>query len=167
MTIDDLKLVLLNNNLTELSEATSKANIAEQDKFGNNILHYYLKHVGSLQYKPADIIRLFKTKGLNLDARQEKGQFGYAPLHLAILYNQAEVFNILLQEKVNPDIQDKNGNTPLSSAVFNYLKDTASHQYFIEVLLKAGANPGLMNNHGVSAKSLAESIGNADVGKFF
>lgn len=38
---------------------------------------------------------------------------------------------------------------------------------FIEHLLKNGANPDIENNNGVSPKSLARTIANYDVRRFF
>ena len=39
--------------------------------------------------------------------------------------------------------------------------------FFIEHLLKNGANPDIENNNGVSPKSLARTIANYDVRRFF
>lgn len=167
MNIEDLKLILLDNNLEKLSDSLNKFDIEEQDKFGNNILHYYLKHANDLNFKPNDIINLFQKKGLDLNSKQEKGKFGYAPIHLAVLNNLKDAFNVLLKKKINQNIQDQNGNTPLYFAVFNYIKDPVSYEYYIKELFKAKANPDLKNNYDVSPKSLANTIANADVRKFF
>lgn len=48
MNIEELKLVLLKNNIEDLKKALSTFTIGEQDKFGNNILHYYLKQAKDL-----------------------------------------------------------------------------------------------------------------------
>lgn len=167
MNIEDLKLILLDNNLERLSDSLDKFDIGEQDKFGNNILHYYLKQANELNYKPNDIIDLFQKRGLELNSKQESGKFGYAPIHLTVLSNLKDSFDALLKKKVNPNIQDQHGNTPLYFAVFNYMKAPVSYEYYIKELLNAAANPDLKNNYDVSPKSLANTITNSDVRKFF
>ncbi len=167
MDIEALKLVLLKNNIEDLKKALSAFTISERDKFGNNILHYYLKHVKDLAYKPADMLNLFLENGININDCQKSGKFGYAPLHLAVILNSKDVFDVLTDKKADPDVADENGNTPLFYAVFNFLKDPAKYEYYIKQLLKAGANPNLNNKHGVSPLNLARQIANADVRKFF
>lgn len=44
--------------------------------------------------------------------------FGYAPIHLAILLNDITLVNLLLQNGANPDLEDVDGNTPLHFAVY-------------------------------------------------
>ena len=61
------------------------------------------------------------------------------------------------------DAVDAHGNTPLGRAVFNSGEDGA----VIAALRKAGADPTLPNASGVSPVSLARTIGNHDVAKFF
>jgi ankyrin repeat protein len=57
------------------------------------------------------------------------------------------------------DVGDRNGNTALFDAVFNYRGDPAT----LRVLLAAGADPERQNAKGVSPRGLADLIGNYDV----
>jgi len=88
---------------------------------------------------------------------------GWSPLHFAAQANSSAVARLLLQAgaKVNP--QESNGNTPLSTAVFASRGDGE----LIELLRSAGADPFLKNNYEVSPVSLARTIANYDVAKFF
>lgn len=43
MTIDELKKVLLEGDWEKFKNCLETYNIDDYDKFGNNILHYYLK----------------------------------------------------------------------------------------------------------------------------
>lgn len=43
MHIDNLKIILLESDLAKLEESLKEYQINECDKFGNSILHYYLK----------------------------------------------------------------------------------------------------------------------------
>jgi len=167
MNIEELKLVLLKNNIEDLKKALSAFTIGEQDKFGNSILHYYMKHVKDLAYIPADILSLFLENGININDRQKSGKFGYAPLHQAVIINSKDVFDVLTDKKADPDVRDENDNTPLFYAVFNYLKDPVNYGHYIRKLLQAGADPNFNNKHGVSPLNLAEQIANSDVRNFF
>jgi len=61
------------------------------------------------------------------------------------------------------DPVDDHGNTPLSNAVF----ESRGDGQVIQMLLAAGADPHRKNSHGVSPASLAHTISNYDVAKFF
>lgn len=59
-------------------------------------------------------------------------------------------------------MQNANGNTPLWEAVMQYKGDG-----FLSNTFENGANPDIENNNGVSPKSLARTIANYDVRRFF
>lgn len=88
---------------------------------------------------------------------------GWSPLHFAAQNNDAETACILLEYGASLSSIDKYGNTPLSRAVFSY----EGGDECISVLLKAGADPDRVNNHGISPRSLAETIANYDTRRFF
>ena len=88
---------------------------------------------------------------------------GFTPLHFAAQSQCAEVVLMLVEKGAEIDKKNSVGNTPLGLAIFNYRGDGE----VIKILLKAGANPNLQNNAGVSPKTLAQRIGNYDVSKFF
>lgn len=58
---------------------------------------------------------------------------------------------------------DEHGNTPLFRAVFA----SQGRGELIALLLGAGADPDMVNQHGTSARELAERIGNFDVKQYF
>jgi ankyrin repeat protein len=88
---------------------------------------------------------------------------GWTALHFAAQNNDAETAKILLKHGAPLESRDLFGNTPLWRAVFSY-RGAAD---CISVLLDAGANPDLANDHGVSPRSLAASISNYDTRTFF
>lgn len=88
---------------------------------------------------------------------------GWTALHFAAQNNDAETADLLLKNGASPENRDHFGNTPLFRAVFSY----RGYDDCISVLLKAGANPDVINNHGVSPRSLAATIANYDTHKFF
>ena len=88
---------------------------------------------------------------------------GRSALHFAAQKNDSELTRILLNAGALHSIRDYNGNTPLSDAVFSYQGAAEC----VSVLLSAGADPDMENDHGVSPRSLALSIGNYDARKFF
>jgi ankyrin repeat protein len=80
-------------------------------------------------------------------------------LHLAAHEGSAEVADLLLASGADVDAVDNWGNTALYRAVFAYRGDPG----MILLLRRAGANLDHTNLHGVSPRSLAQSIANYDV----
>ena len=98
----------------------------------------------------------------------ECDKFGNTALHLAVMEQQYEAFSYLIEKGADVNAQNTHGNSVLSVAVFNYKKNPSLYyNKMIEILLKHNANPHLTNQYNVSAHSLAHSIGNSDVKKFF
>jgi len=83
-------------------------------------------------------------------------------LHFAARAFNPDATKLLLDNGAEGDAQDSNGNTPLSTAVF----ESRGRGSVIEVLLQNGADKNLKNKYGVSPSDLAESIANYDVKKF-
>ena len=92
-----------------------------------------------------------------------RGKKGKSPLHFAAMYGRMEITKILLASGAFVDLEDENGNTPLSDAVFNSKGNTE----IIKLLLDNGANFNKSNHYGVSPKDLSESISNFDVSYLF
>ncbi|GIM56717.1 ankyrin repeat domain-containing protein [Capnocytophaga canimorsus] len=166
MHIEELKKILLEKDLVKLKNALENYQINECDKFGNTILHYYLKTKKNEDIPVESIIELFIEKGININQKQKDKQFGFSPLHLSVNIKNLEAFNYLIERGADINAQDVNGNTVLSSAVFNYNRDIDIYGEMITKLIDKGANINLKNNHNVSAHSLANSMV-SDVKKFF
>jgi ankyrin repeat protein len=163
MNIDELKLILLNNSVSEVKAALNDFDLASFDRNGNNILHYYVMSRASFKMPVETIIQLFIDFEININANQSKMAKRTA-LHLAVLKKSKDVFDILLNKGADVNKKDGDGKVPLSEAVFVYRGDDG---YFIETLISNGANVDVINNYGVSPKGLAETIANYDTKKFF
>ena len=166
MHIDNLKIILLESDLAKLEESLKEYQINEYDKFGNSILHYYLKLRKNEKISFQVVMDIFLKYGANINQKQEDKQFGYSLLHLAVITKNLEAFNYLIEKGADVNAQDINGNSILSSAVFNYNRGTDFYTEIINKLIEKGANIYLENNYGVSAYSLANNIA-SDVKKFF
>ncbi len=167
MNIDELKIVFLKSDMKLLKSAIKDFDINQQDKFGNNILHYYIKNKKEVSYEIGKLLGLFLSNGLDINECQSTGNFKYSPLHLAVVLNSRQIFETLIENGANVNAKDANGNSILSSAVFNYSKDKESYGYYIVKLLELKADINAENNYGVTPLSLAKSIANSDVSKFF
>lgn len=166
MHIDELKKILLEWDLEKLENALKNYQINECDKFGNTILHYYLKTKKDKEVSTKSIVDLFIKRGIDINQKQKDKQFGFSALHLAVNTQNLEAFNYLIEKDADINAQDINGNTVLSSAVFNYNRNVDIYSEMITQLMDKGANADLKNNYGVSARSLANNIA-SDVRKFF
>lgn len=167
ISIEELKTILLKGDLTVLKTALKNYNINECDKFGNTILHYYLKLKTPIGLSAKEVIETFLENGVAINKAQKDKQFGNTALHLAVIGQQYESFSYLIEKGANVNAQDIHGNSVLSVAVFNYKKNPPLYSEMIETLLKHNANPHLANQYNVTAYSLAHSIGNTDVKNFF
>jgi ankyrin repeat protein len=170
-TIEDIKKILIESDFIKFKNALSEYNIHEHDKFGNNLLHYYLNFIntskGEKKFDWKKVINELINKGLDINEKQISGTFQRSPLQMSVVFNLKDVFNFLINKGVDVHSTDANGNNILLSAVFNYLKDKESYGYYIKELLKVGANPFMRNNHEVSAYSLANNIEDNEVLKYF
>jgi len=80
---------------------------------------------------------------------------GMSPLVYAIMFNQKESFNALLDAGADINLQDpSSGNTPLHEAVM------AGNRYFVSQLLAKEANPKIQNHHGLDAIMIAKKKDN-------
>jgi ankyrin repeat protein len=98
--------------------------------------------------------------GAEIDAADNGG---WTALHFAAQSNGTRAVQALLERGASIDKQDEHGNTALFRAVFAY----AGSGEVVQALLAAGSDPNLANAHGVSPASLARTIANTDVSKYF
>ncbi|MDT0630091.1 ankyrin repeat domain-containing protein, partial [Alteromonas sp. W364] len=128
------------------------------DSYGRSALHYV----------PVDLPKseqVGKIKALikmGFDVNKEDNR-GWTPLHFAAQENAVEATSELLRLGAKVDLKDYFGNTALFRAVFC----SRGKGDIIQLLLRAGSDPDLENNHGVSPRKLASTIGNFDVKQFF
>ncbi|HVI47545.1 MAG TPA: ankyrin repeat domain-containing protein [Chitinophaga sp.] len=161
--IESLKLVLLKSDFKALKEALDCYNINETDKFGNNILHYYIKESGHLKLDYKAVIDLILSKGLDINAKQTEGPYKRSPLNLAVTLTLKEIADYLIKEGADINSTDANGNSVLWAAVMWYRGDG----FLIKRLIESGADVNQKNDAGISPIKLAKSIENYDADKFF
>jgi ankyrin repeat protein len=167
-TIEELKNILLLSDFFELKKSLDEYDVCEYDKFGNNILHYYLLHIKDISLNFKDVINELLNRGININAKQSTGQYKRSCLQITVVLNIREGFDFLIGKGADVNSTDANGNSILSNAVFNYLKDRINYGYYIKVLLDNGANPFQKNNYGISAYSLVSNLTpDNDVNKYF
>lgn len=87
----------------------------------------------------------------------------WTALHLAAQSNSFEVARLLIEAGAEVDPADSLGNTPLSTAVFNY----RGNGELIMLLCEKNADPYRENHHGQSPLAMARLITNYDVAKYF
>ena len=88
---------------------------------------------------------------------------GWTPLHFAAQARSVPVTEALVAAGAPIDALDTDGNTPLSTAVFN----SRGEGELITFLRRHGADATRPNAHGVSPVALARNIGNYDIAQFF
>ena len=124
------------------------------DKAGRSELHYAV--VDRNLERVRDLVR----QGMSVNLADGNG---WTPLHFAAQNSDAVVARFLLDSGAWVDPRDANGNTPLSTAVFN----SRGHGEVIGLLRQRGADPTSVNQSGTSPVTLARTIANYDVARFF
>ncbi len=124
------------------------------DEYGRTPLHY-----AASDGVEEEVARLLAA-GMNPNAADDNG---WTPLHYAAQAQSAEATRALLAAGADPDLRDSHGNAVLWRAVF----DSRGAGSVIGLLRQAGANPHAANGFGVTPVSLARSISNFDVARFF
>ena len=141
-------------NSPEVTEALAQGGcVDELDREGRTPL-FYAAIDGDLALV-SELVR----HGANPDARDKSL---WSPLHFAAQEGWPEVADLLLRHGATVDAQDSYGNTPLGRAVFA----SRGQGDVIKVLLSAGADKRLKNNHGISPLDLANTIANYDIKPF-
>ncbi|MCQ3829148.1 ankyrin repeat domain-containing protein [Microbulbifer elongatus] len=128
------------------------------DRLNRTKLHYVAIDFPESEHE-AKILELVNA-GLDPN-NQDKN--GWTPLHFAAQGNSISAVRALIKCGANTEVKDVFGNTPLFRAVFS----SNGNGDIINFLIEDGADPESKNKHDVSPKSLAESIGNYDITKFF
>lgn len=99
-------------------------------------------------------------KGADLDIVDNNG---WTPLHYSVNEYLIEITKLLIENGASINAKDSYGNNVIWRAVFA----SRGRGDLIEFLLKNGANANELNDSGISARNLAERIGNYDVFQFF
>ncbi|MDO8388927.1 MAG: ankyrin repeat domain-containing protein [Actinomycetota bacterium] len=114
-------------------------------------------HNAAMRGDLEEVQRLLEV-GSEVDGQDRRG---FTPLHFAA--QASHVAEKLLAAGASTNVRDAYGNTALWTATFN----SRGHGDLINMLLAHGADPDSLNNSGASPRSLAETIGNYDVARFF
>ena len=141
----------------------ANANVYIRNKDGNTALHYATIHqrnevVQKLLDANANPNISNNEGNTPLDIANNQGEIGMidvlknrrTSLHKAICNKDLANVVALLEKKVNVDIPDADGNTPLHLATLYGLESV------VQDLLKAKANPDILNNEGETALDIAK-----------
>ena len=152
------------DNFQKFQSFIDNYDINKIDKSDNNILHYYLKNIESFNLDAEKVIKEMVKQGLNINAQSSKGKLKDTPLSIAVQQDLKDIFDLLIDLGANVNATVDNGNSVLFLSVMNYRGENG---YFIERLIIKGADIYRKNDYGVSPFSLAATIANYDVKKFF
>ncbi|MCT3735614.1 ankyrin repeat domain-containing protein [Elizabethkingia anophelis] len=149
-----INYILFNDEEAVKSLIDNNVSLDEIDEFGRTVIF------DAIIKGYDNIVKVLCDANVNVNVQDRQGK---SPLHFAAIYNNISIVEILVEAGANINLRDINGNNPLFDAVFN----SKGSSDLIIFLLKNGADYQNKNNFGVSAKSLAETIGNFDVAYLF
>ena len=124
------------------------------DRYGRTALHY-----AAAENNTVDVQEIL-ARSVDVNAKDDND---WTALHFAAQSNSFEVARLLIDAGAEVDPTDSFGNTPLSTAVFNY----RGNGDLIMLLREKKADPYRENQHGQSPLALARLIANYDVAKYF
>jgi ankyrin repeat protein len=124
------------------------------DKAGRSELHH------AVVDRDLERLKELVRQGMSVNLADRDG---WTPLHFAAQNNDAEIARFLLDSGASVNPRDSNGDCPLFTAVFN----SRGRGELIELLRQHGADTMSKNKSGVSPVSLARTIANYDVARFF
>ena len=152
MIIDIIK----DRNLDNLKKylKSNKVDFNEKDKWGNYALNVS-SNIGEFQ-----ITKLLLEYPFDINA---KGLDDCTPLYYAISGRHTDIVKILIDKKVDLNIPDKDGNTPLITAADMFNGDDT----IVKLLLESGADPHIKNNYGVSVYKILEMPRNKSIKDLF
>lgn len=101
--------------------------------------------------KPTEVVTLLKS-GVNANGRTRSGSYA---LNAAAVENETGVIRVLIDHDANPNVQNRQGDTPLICAT----KYAGGKAETVQLLVKAGTNLGIRDNSGKTALDYAKAKG--------
>lgn len=101
-----------------------------------------------------DYNQLTEYLGIDLIDANQKSNFGDYPIHIASVRGNIDEIKILLDNGADINTIGEHGYTALHNAV------EQGHIQMVEFLLHQGANTHIKNNIHLTAKALANTVGN-------
>jgi ankyrin repeat protein len=163
-TNDDKARFLKCDTVEKLDEFLDSISINGFDEYGNTILHYYLKNPDAVPLDRKLVVTRLLQKGININAQSTAGKFRHTPLNLSLNNGLKDIFDLLLHFGADVNVPTANGNPVLFNVM---MKPQLDQAFFIQRLLKYGADIHQKNDHGVSPADLSDSISNSDLKKYF
>lgn len=103
-----------------------------------------------------ETVQILLNAGANINSSDASGS---TPLHYAVRYGHANIFQRLIDKNADVNYQDKSGFTPLHWAA------TSNNRQTVEILLNTGADVHLKSEYGETALTRAAMRGHANIVK--
>ncbi len=148
----EIVLAVWKNDMGALQQLSSNPDVVDPD--GRTALQ---AAVIDLKFEAA---RVLLRAGADVNFQDPNG---WTPLHFAAQANSVELAGLLIDHGAVVETKDSYGNNPLFRAMFGSKHDRS----LIKLLCTNGANPNSKNESGVSAADLAETVGDADLARYY
>jgi ankyrin repeat protein len=163
-SIYDMKKIIVESTEEDFINKLENYDIFEQDKFGNDIVHYLINYIKNTKNEKNinfnKIMDILLKMGLDINTKQRTGQFQRSYLQLSVQVNNKNIFDYLIEKGADVNTTDANGNNIIREAIMFYFRDQNNYEHYIKTLLEKGADINHKNNYGISSKELAEDIAN-------
>ncbi len=146
-----LSISFLNNYLLSMEVNKAQDQIHQEKAVSNDII--WVVTIGEID----KVKELIKQK-VNLNIKENI--LGNTPLMIAVLSNNLNIVNLLINAKVNLDIKNNHGLTALMLAILNFRNEIAKS------IINAGAKLDIKDNFGNTALDIAQTLGNQEIIKY-
>jgi len=143
--VDNLSYDIRDSNNENVKIVLSEVGIEALDGYQRTSL------IWASFYNNTELLKWLIDNGANINHQDRNG---FSALHFAAKEQRYDTAEILINNKVDLEIKDSNGNTPLIDAIFNSNGDYK----IVDLLILSGANLDNVNNHEMTPRLLAESM---------
>jgi len=112
---------------------------------------------GNLEEAKKAAQTIFALVEANPRLHHVKSNFGWTPLHVASVYDNLQIVQLILDHGADINAKDNDGNTSRHGAALNGRKAVA------ELLLAKGADASARTNHGLTPYGLAKHYGRQEI----
>jgi ankyrin repeat protein len=160
MTLQELIHLIYKNSISELKayrvQGVDFTVLDSYDK-GNLLISYsvygYQEH-----YTKTEMVKFLIESGIDVNHQSNGRDNQKSALHSAVSNEHFEIVKILIENRADIEVKDKNGNTPLWNAIMMYRGDQNQLE-IIKYLMSKGSSLDTKNNHDSSPRDIINTIG--------
>eukprot|EP00833_Pecoramyces_ruminatium_P010209 jgi/Orpsp1_1/1184241/evm.model.c7180000088666.3 len=148
------ELILFYEENTKVKNSEIAELIKKYESHNKKIINEYKEQIDKRKEKERIEKENFEKKLLEKGLEEINDNTKFSPLMLACYFNDEEWVKVLIEQKYDINIKNKNGDTPLTIACY------FNNKNIIELLINNGANVNVKNNNGETPINILKKFEN-------